>query len=54
MTNGDPPRPEEEGLEEYARFMRYLRVIATVPKSAIYEIDPRLKPKSKSAGTTGD
>ena len=41
------PNPEEAGSEEYTRFIRLLTTIATVPKTAIHALDPRLLPKSK-------
>jgi transposase-like protein len=40
---------EDVGSEEHARFVRLLKAIAAVPKNAIYELDPRMKPKSKPA-----
>jgi hypothetical protein len=40
-------KPEEQHLDEYARFIRLLTDIAAVPKAAIYELDPGLRPKPR-------
>jgi transposase-like protein len=45
---GSTPSNEEASSDEHARFIRLLRIIAAVPKTAIYELDPRMKPKSNS------
>jgi hypothetical protein len=39
--------PEEPQPDEYARFIRLLTGIVAVPKAAIYELDPRLRPKPR-------
>jgi transposase-like protein len=41
-----PIEPEELSGEQYPRFTRLLVAIAAVPKSAVYEPDPRPHPKS--------
>jgi hypothetical protein len=48
MTETNPSRPEETGSEAHDRFLRLLKAIAAVPKAAIHELDPKIKPKSKS------
>jgi hypothetical protein len=40
-------RREEPQADEYAKFMRMLTGIVAVPKAAIYELDPRLRPKPR-------
>jgi hypothetical protein len=40
-------KPEEPNPDKYARFIRLLTDIAAVPKAAIYELDPRLRPKPR-------
>jgi len=47
MTESHPADLEESGSEAYTRFIQLLKAIATVPKTAIYELDPQVKPKSK-------
>jgi hypothetical protein len=48
MTEANPPKPEETGSEAHARFLLLLKAIAAAPKAAICELDPKIKPKSKS------
>jgi hypothetical protein len=48
MTEANPSNPEEAGSEDYIRFIRLLKAISAVPKTAIHELDPRTKPKSTS------
>jgi hypothetical protein len=48
MTEANPSNLEQAGYEAYTRFIQLLKAIAAVPKTAIYELDPRMKPKSKS------
>ena len=45
-----PPEtpPEETPDQQYANFIRLLTAIAAVPKSAIYDLDPSLRPKPRS------
>ena len=38
-------KPEEPHPDKYARFIRLLTGIAAVPKAAILELNPRLRPK---------
>jgi hypothetical protein len=38
---------QESDSEEYIRFKRLLTALVAVPKSEIYELAPKLKPKSK-------
>jgi hypothetical protein len=47
MTEANPSKPEETSSEAHARFLRLLKAVATVPKTAIYELDPKIRPKSK-------
>jgi hypothetical protein len=48
MTEANPSNLEQATPEAYTSFVRLLKAIAAVPKTAIYELDPRMKPKSKS------
>jgi hypothetical protein len=48
MTEANPSNPEETDSDAYIRFIRFLKAIAAVPKTAIHELDPRTKPKSTS------
>jgi hypothetical protein len=47
MTEANSSNLEEAGSEAYTRFIRLLKAIAAVPKTAIYQLDPRMKPKSR-------
>ena len=47
MTKPKETRPEEPHPDKHARFIRLLTEIAAVPKAAIYELDPRLRPKPR-------
>jgi glutamine synthetase adenylyltransferase len=49
MRDRAEAKPEEPHHEKYARFIRLLTAIVAVPKAAIYELDPRLRPKSHSS-----
>ncbi|MGC9947676.1 MAG: hypothetical protein ABSF64_15030 [Bryobacteraceae bacterium] len=40
-------KPEEPHPDKYARFIRLLTDIVAVPKAAIHELDPRLRPKPR-------
>jgi hypothetical protein len=40
-------KPEEPHPDKYARFIRLLTEIVAVPKAAIYELDPKLRPKPR-------
>ena len=39
---------QEQDSEEYLRFKRLLTALVAVPKSEIYELDPKLRPKPKT------
>ena len=41
-------KPEEPNPDKFASFMRLLTSIAAVPKAAIYELDPSLRPKPRT------
>jgi hypothetical protein len=47
MKSPKENKPEEPHPDKYARFIRLLTDIAAVPKAAIYELDPRLRPKPR-------
>jgi hypothetical protein len=47
MTDPKESKPEEPHPDKYARFIRLLTEIVAVPKAAIYELDPSLRPKSR-------
>jgi hypothetical protein len=47
MKDPETVKPEEAKGDAYARFMRLLTSIVAVPKAAIYELDPRLRPKPR-------
>ena len=47
MTKPKETKPEEPHPDKHARFIRLLTEIAAVPKTAIYELDPRLRPKPR-------
>jgi hypothetical protein len=34
--------------EEYRRFKRFVTALVAVPKSELYELEPKLKPKPRS------
>jgi hypothetical protein len=48
MTEANASNLEQAGSEAYTRFIQLLKAIAAVPKTTIYELDPRMRPKSKS------
>ncbi len=45
MSQYNDAPPETKVPVEYLRFLRLLNGIASVPKAAIYKLDPRLKRK---------
>lgn len=45
--------PEEPHPDKYAKFIRLLTEIAAVPKVAIYELDPHLRPKPRQITSEG-
>jgi hypothetical protein len=47
MKNPKQSVPEEPHPDKYARFIRLLTEIAAVPKAAIYELEPELRPKPR-------
>jgi hypothetical protein len=47
MIKPKQTKPEEPNPDKHARFIRLLKEIAAVPKTAIYELDPRLRPKPR-------
>jgi len=46
-TKPKDTKPEEPHPDKHARFIRLLTEIAVVPKTAIYELDPGLRPKPR-------
>jgi hypothetical protein len=55
MKEPNANKPENTTGDEYARFMSLLASIVAVPKTAIYELDPRLRPKPRpNAGAPKD
>jgi hypothetical protein len=47
MKSPNENRPEEANTDKHARFLHLLKEIAAVSKAAIYELDPRLRPKPR-------
>lgn len=47
MTDPKETQPPEPRPSQYLRFIRLLHDIAAVPKAAIYELDPKLRPKPR-------
>ena len=47
MSEPNETKPGEPRPDEYARFIRLLSGILAVLKSAIYKLDPRLRPKPR-------
>jgi hypothetical protein len=47
MRSPKEAKPEEPHPDKYARFIRLLAEIVAVPKTVIYELDPRLRPKPR-------
>ena len=47
MKDPNEGTPVEPHPDNYARFIRLLSEIVAVPKAAIYELDPRLRPKPR-------
>lgn len=47
MTHPKEVKPEEPHPDKYSRFIRLLTDIVSVPKSAIYMLDPSLRPKPR-------
>lgn len=47
MKSPDENPPEDAATDKHAKFLRLLKEIAAVPKAAIYELDPRLRPKPR-------
>jgi hypothetical protein len=47
MKSPKESKPEEPNPDKYARFIRLLTDIVAVPKAAIFELDPRLRPKPR-------
>ena len=45
MKDDNENKAEEPNPENYRRFIRLITQIAAVPKAAIYERDPALRPK---------
>jgi hypothetical protein len=44
MTAPKEITSEERDPDNFTRFIRLLKDVAAVPKSAIYELDPKLRP----------
>ena len=47
MKQPKETKPEEPHPEKYTRFIRLLSDIVAVPRAAIYELEPKLRPKPK-------
>jgi hypothetical protein len=47
MNDSKETKPEEPHPDKYVRFIKLLTDIVAVPKAAIYELDPRLRPKPR-------
>ena len=47
MNDPKETKPEEADPDKYTRFIRLLTEIVAVPKAAIYELDPSLRPKPR-------
>jgi hypothetical protein len=45
------PEDQIPDSEEYLRFKRFLTALVAVPKSEIYDLAPKLKPKAKKKRT---
>ena len=54
MMNQDEIKPEEPQREQYAKFIRLLTAIVAVPKAAIYDLAPSLRPKSHPKAGPGN
>jgi hypothetical protein len=47
MKDPKETKPEEPHPDKYVRFIQLLTGIVAVPKAAIYELEPRLRPKPR-------